>query len=118
MSMPPIFFRPGQQIRPFDIYRRESGEDEKGRVTYSPDPAKVGTLMGTISEASQSEKFQWNQQGHPITHTVTIRGRTKADAFDELRIGDSVYTIQGKHDPAELGIFTILYCLERLGVAP
>lgn len=114
--MLPIFFRPGEQIRTFEIYRKGVTEDAKGRVTYAAEPASIGTVKGTISQASQRERDQWNQMGHPITHTVTVRGRTAAKASDEIRLSGRVFTIQGKDDPAELGIFSILYCLERLGV--
>lgn len=114
--MLPIFFRPGQQIWSFEIYRKGVTEDSKGRVIFSAEHDRIGSVKGTISQASQREKDQWNQMGHPITHTVTVRGRTAARASDELRLDGRVFTIQGKDDPAELGIFSILYCLERLGV--
>ena len=89
-----------------------------GRVSVAAQPELIDTVRGSISRASQSEQERWNQQGHPITHTIVIRGRTKADAGDEVRIGEKRYHVQGKHDPMELGFFSTLYCMERLGTIP
>lgn len=113
-----IFFRPGQQLKTFEIFRKKASTDSRGRVTYAAEPELIDAVRGTIARASQHEQHQWNQMSHPISHTIVIRGRTKADAGDEVRIGDRVFSIQGKHDPAELGFFSTLYCLERLGVSP
>lgn len=113
----PFFFRPGQHVKPFDVYRKGTTIDEMGRPVFSAGPEKLETIYGTISRASQHEQFQWNQNGHPISHTIVCRGRIRADAADEVRTEGRVWTVQGKHDPAELGYFSTLYCLEKLGVS-
>ena len=113
-----IFFRPGQQLKTFEIFRKTATTSARGRVFYAAEPELIDAVHGTIARASQHEQNQWNQNGHQISHTIVIRGRTKADAGDEVRIGDRVFSVQGKHDPAELGFFSTLYCLERLGVSP
>lgn len=117
MNMTPIFFRPGQQLKTFDIYRKAVTADERGGVTWAAEGTKLETVRGSISRASQSEQYQWSQNGHPITHTIVVRGRIQADAADEVRQGGRVFSVQGKHDPAQLGLFSTLYCLERLGVS-
>lgn len=116
--MGPLFFKPGQELKRYEIYRKKSVRDERGRVTVAAQPECVETVCGSIARASQSEQARWSQQGHPITHTIVIRGRTKADAGDEVRIGSKRYHVQGKHDPAGLGFFSTLYCSERLDVGP
>lgn len=110
-----IRFRPGQQIKTFQIVRKATGVDSKGKATYS-DNEIAGELMGTLSNASQQEQNRWKQMDHPISHTVVVRGRTIAQAEDVLTINGRRFYVQGKNDPSEMGIFTILYCDERTGV--
>lgn len=116
--MAPIFYKPGQELKTYEIYRKKSIRDSRGRVITEAQPELIDAVRGTIAQASQREREQWNQQGHPITHTIVIRGRTKAEAGDEARLFDRTFHIQGKHDPVGLGFFSTLYCQERLGVAP
>ena len=115
--MAPIFFKPGQGLKTYEVFRRKAKRDSRGRVTVETQPELIDAVRGTIARASQKEKEQWSQRGHPITHTIVIRGRTKAEAEDELRIFGRAYTVQGKHDPVGVGFFSTLYCLERLGVS-
>ena len=119
MGMQPLFFRPGQQLRSFDVYRKRVNEDEDElRETFAADPERIETIRGTIVQASQSEQFQWGQMGHPITHRIVVRGRILAQATDEVRTEDGrVWSVQSKHDPVELGFFSTLYCEEKLGVS-
>ena len=113
-----IFYKPGQELKTYEIFREKSTRDSRGRVTTSAQPELIDAVRGTIVQASQKEQERWQQQGHPISHTIVIRGRTKAEAGDEARAYGHRYHIQGKHDPVGLGFFSTLYCMERLGVAP
>lgn len=113
-----IFYKPGQELKTYEIYREKSTRDSRGRVTTKAQPELIDAVRGSIVQASQREQERWRQQGHPISHTIVIRGRTKAQAGDEARVYGHVYHIQGKHDPAGLGFFSTLYCMERLGVTP
>lgn len=116
--MAPIFYKPGQGLKTYEVFRKKAKRDSRGRVTVETQPELIDAVRGTISRASQKEMARWNQMGHPITHTIVIRGRTKAEAGDELRLFDRAYHVQGKHDPVGVGFFSTLYCLERLGVSP
>lgn len=116
--MAPIFYKPGQGLKTYEVFRKKAKLDSRGRVTVETQPELIDAVRGTIARASQKEQELWNQRGHPITHTIVIRGRTKAEAGDELRLFDRAYHVQGKHDPVGVGFFSTLYCLERLGVSP
>ena len=113
-----IFYKPGQELKTYEIFRKKSSRDTRGRVTTAAQPELIDAVRGTIVQASQKEQERWRQQGLPITHTIVIRGRTKAEAGDEARVYGHSYHIQGKHDPVGLGFFSTLYCMERLGVTP
>ena len=118
----PLFLRPGQQLRKFTIYRKDAKKDAKGRVSYKTDRVPVGEFWGTITQASQTEREQWKQMGHPITHRVVVRGPIDCQAEDyiELAVGGlekaRVWSVQSKHDPMEISYFHTLYCEERNGV--
>jgi head-tail adaptor len=111
-----IRFVPGQQIKTFDVYEQEETTDGKGRVTKTPKAVAFSSFSGTISQASQKEIDRWKQTGHPITHTIVIRGTCQAEAENILKLGTRKFYVQGKDDPSELNIFQIIYCEERTGV--
>lgn len=115
MSFRPML-RPGQGFRPFRVLQRESGLTEKGRP-YTNALKPKGTIFGIISQAKQSEKEQWKQSGHPITHTIIQRGtQNRAQATDvlELEGTDRRFLVQDVRDPGELGHFTVYHVEERL----
>lgn len=112
-SMEPLFFMHGQQIKEFEIYRRKSNTDKKGRVSYSSGMEKIGKLQGSISSVGQKAINRWKQTEHPVTHTVAVRGACEAQAEDILILDGEKYYIQGKDDPAGLGFFQILYCEKK-----
>lgn len=115
--MGPLFYKPGQELKPYEIYRKKAARSERGRVTVAAQPDRIETVWGSMARASQSEQTRWSQQGHPITHTIVIRGPTLAQAGDEVRAEGRCYHVRGKHDPMELHLFSTLYCTEYLGVA-
>lgn len=110
--------RPGQGFRPYTVLRREGGVTAKGRPTTAKLVEK-GTILGIISQASQTEKEQWKQNGHPISHKVVQRGtadRAMESDILELRTPCGKarrFLVQGVHDPAELGHFVSYQVLER-----
>jgi hypothetical protein len=106
--------RPGQGFKPFSVLRRSGGVTPKGRPTSGKlEPA--GRIIGIISQASQTEKEQWKQSGHPITHTIVQRGiKDRAKATDVLELeGGRRFLVQGVQDPGELGHYTIYHVEER-----
>lgn len=108
------FLRPGQGFKPFAVYHREGGKTETGRP-YTGELTAVGRIIGIISQASQTEKEQWKQSGHPITHTIVQRGtKDRAKATDILELDDGRrFFVQGVQDPGELGHYTIYHVEER-----
>lgn len=106
--------RPGQGFKPFNILLQKGGTSASGRPTKAGlEPA--GQIDGIISQASQDEKEQWKQSGHPITHTIVQRGaKDRAKATDVLELPDGRrFLVQGVQDPGELGHFTVYKVEER-----
>lgn len=106
--------RPGQGFKPFTVLHREGGLTETGRP-YTGGLVPAGRIIGIISQASQTEKEQWKQSGHPITHTIVQRGtKDRAKATDVLELeGGRRFRVQGVQDPGELGHYTIYHVEER-----
>lgn len=107
--------RPGQGFKRFTVLRRKARKTETGRPhTSKLEP--IGEIIGIISQASQHEKEQWKQSGHPISHTIVQRGteyQAKATDVLELPGTDRRFLVQGVQDPGELGHFTIYKVEER-----
>lgn len=107
--------RPGQGFKSFTVLRRAVGVTPKGRPkTKELEPQ--GEFFGIISQASPTEKEQWKQNGHPITHTIVQRGtQDQAKATDILELPGTGrrFLVQSVQDPAELGHFTIYKVEER-----
>lgn len=114
--MNPIFFRPGQVWKTFDLYRKVQSKDNKGRVTYSGEPVFVTSFKGALSSINPNEQEKWNQMSHPVTHTILIRGRTDVQAEDIVKLGNRTFYVQKSRGHAEIGIFSVLFCEERTGV--
>ena len=102
-------FVPGQQLRVFEVYRREGGVDKKGRSL--PETEKlVRVVKGSISAASQREIERYKQIGYPITHTVVVQLRCDVKANDVLVRNGVRYYVKGVDDPASMGFFTVIHC--------
>ncbi len=107
--------RPGQGFKPFSVLREtEEVSDSGWACKVSRETA--GTIHGIISQANQTEKEQWKQSGHPITHTVVQVGnanRAKATDVLFLEAENRRFLVQGVQDPAELGHYTVYHVEER-----
>ena len=108
--------RPGQGFKPFRVLRRVNGTTPTGRpTTGSLEPQ--GEFFGIISQATPTEREQWKQDGHPITHTIVQRGtKNRAMATDvlELEAEGRRFEVKGQpQDPGELGHFLIYKVEER-----
>lgn len=117
---PPIFFTPGQQLKTFTLYKKQTNVSLRGRVTYSAEDRPIGEFRGTIARASPKEQERWGQMGHPVTHKIVARGvypaLREAEAEMLVGAGDRFWMVEGVHDPSGLHFFTALFCNERQGV--
>ena len=102
-------FVAGQQIKKFDVYRRETNTDAKGRVSSESEVAKT-PIKGSISAANQREVEKYKQIGYPITHTIVCQLKVDVKANDIL-VRDGVrYYVKGVDNPAALNFYTIIHC--------
>lgn len=118
-----IRYRPGQELKTFEIRRKTVSVDSKGRVMKRADSDGEECIAlrfkGMLSSASPTETDQWSQMQHPITHTITSRKReARRVKPEQVLILDSKdkerrFYVQGVSDPGELGIYTIIYAQER-----
>lgn len=110
-----IRFVPGQEKKRFTVLRKNSKRNARGKVIYGYDPEKpVSYFLGSLSQASQKEIEQWNQTGHPVTHTVVVYRCCEARAEDIVVVENRKFYVQGKRNPAELGFFDVLFCNEAM----
>ena len=112
-----ILFRPGQQLKAFSVYRKKVQTDERGRVIYNNENLEyIGEIKGSLSTISQKEKYKGKQIEHTASHTIVVRGRITVQPEDILVHDGQRYDVESVEEPAEVGIFTILYCKKRQGV--
>ena len=110
--------RPGQGFKPFYVMRRKGGKTRTGRPT-TQGFTEMGMFYGIVSQASEDEKEQWKQEGHPITHTIVQRGtENHATATDVLEYREEGkirrFHVKGKpHNPGELRHFLVYGVEER-----
>lgn len=106
--------RPGQGFCKYTVLRKTSGVTEKGRPANGK-LIPVGEIMGIRTQANQTDKEQWKQKGHPISHTIVQRGTADVKPADilELEGTNRRYCVRGLRDPAELGHFTVYFVEER-----
>ena len=112
-----ILFRPGQQLKALSVYRKKVQTDERGRVIYNNENLEYITeIKGSLSAISQKEKYKWKQIEHTASHTIVVRGTTVIQPEDILVHDGQRYDVESVEEPAEVGIFTILYCKKREGL--
>lgn len=108
---------PGQGFMPYTVYKKGSTITATGRAVnaeYSPSDNK---FFGILTAASQNEKEQWKQNGHPITHKIVeYSAMQKAGATDLLvcDITGGEYYVQGVKNPGNLNVTMIYFVEERL----
>lgn len=117
-----IFFRAGQQLKEFKIYRKTSATDNKGKVSYSNNLEEIGSFKGSISKYKQAESKNWNEKEsfrnleHTVSHTIVVNKRCEAQAGDILILDNDKYYVSSKDNPAGIGLFEIIYCEKQSGV--
>ena len=112
-----INFVPGEQWKPFYIVAKKTTVSAKGRVMYDTTSAPTETFLGAISKATPKEVQQWGQTQRLITHKVVVEGTTTAAEGNVIvfQADNRKFHVQGAKDCGELGIFSVIYCLEKLG---
>lgn len=114
-----MFLFPGQGSKKFEVKRSLNQISSSGRL-MAESYETIGHVIGFLTNASPTEREQWKQKGHPITHKVVqplpmaVDAQTVAGDF--LCLEGRVFTIQGIRNPAELNHFNVYYCEERCDV--
>jgi hypothetical protein len=107
-----IRITPRTADKPFAHERKTGGVGGRGRATagYSA----VGTIMGTLADASETTREQYRQLQHPVSHTIVSDGSPAAKEGDRLVLGGNRYFyIQGIENPGGFNIKTLYQCEER-----
>ena len=109
---------PGQGFQPFYVYRNDMRVTSTGRPVEETIKKTEIEFLGFLMQASQTEKDQWKQNGHPITHKVMeFSAQAKAAATDYLvtESGREFY-VQGVKNPGDMNVTMYYYVEERFDV--
>ena len=112
------FLRPGQGFKKFMVKKKSKPLTESGRPT-SGGYTDIGSIIGTLATANQSEIEKWKQEGHPITHKIVQQGvKNAAKATNYLVLSekgkkDRYFYIQGTSNPGELNHMMRYFVEER-----
>ena len=109
-----LMFVAGQQLRTFEVYRKEPSKDAKGHISYGNEKL-IGRIRASISTANQKEVEKYKQMGHSITHTLVQQLRTIVKAEDVLMMDGNKYYVRGVDNPAGLNFYAIIYCDTKAG---
>ena len=106
---------PGQELKPFEVFRSGTRRTESGRVVDNA-REKLGEIRAILAAAKPDEQQRWRQTEHPVSHKVIQQG---VAAF-EIRPGDFLehggkrYMVQtAPYNPGGINHWTIYYCDER-----
>lgn len=108
-----MYLRPGNLFKDFSIEKKGATLTSRGRAKSSYDGQTGEQLKAVLAEATPQEKERWRQMQHPISHTITQRGKPKVEVEDRLILGERMFFIQGVDEPGALGLWTIYYAEER-----
>lgn len=111
-----MFLRPGNLFKDFFVEKKGASVSGRGRVKGSYNQEKAEHFLGILAGAQTNEIERFRQLEHPITHTITHKGRPKAKEGDRLVHGSRIFYVQGVDDPGELGAWAIYYAEERSDV--
>ena len=102
-----VFLRPGQGFKKFIVKKKAKVLTESGK-SVNGGYEDVGPITAILATASQKEKEEWKQKGHPITHKIVQQGiknaavATNYIVLSENGKKDRYFYVQGATDPAEL----------------
>lgn len=108
-----MYLRPRQIFEKLQVAEKVTRLDDRGRsaIEFKPTGEEI---LGVVSSAEPREIERWKSLSHEISHVVIQHlGRIKAKVGDMLIKADKKFLVQAIDDPAGLGQFYILYCLER-----
>ena len=113
--------RPGQYMHEFTVFRRQNKKTDTGRVAKDYEMKTPFVIPdGILAEASQQEKEAWEQNQHPITHTVVSYqpppGVREKDVLVLMDGRGRRFQVQGIVNPAGNSLYSIYYVLERMDV--
>lgn len=115
--MAALHLRPGNLFKDFWVEKCVTGKTSRGRKTAAFQSEGAPRLLAVLAEAKPEEIERFRQRSaHPITHTITQRGRPKAKPEDRLVYQGRYFYIQGVDCPGDLGLWTIYYAEERSDV--
>lgn len=109
-----MYLRPGNLFKDFIVEAKGSNISSRGRAKKNYDKDLGVSIQAVLAEAKPDEKERWKQLQHPISHTITQKGKPKANAGDRLIFGERIFYIQGVDEPGALGLWTIYYADERM----
>ncbi len=112
--------RPEKYMHVFLVFRRQNKKTASGRVMKDGEYQTPFVIPdGILAEVSQKEKEEWEQNQHPITHTV-VSYQPLPDVREKdvlvMKEGGRKYQVQGMENPGGTGCQTIYYVLERRDV--
>lgn len=113
--------RPGQYTHEFTVFRRKNKKTATGRVAQAGEMKTPFVIPdGILAEASQKEREAWEQNQHPITHTVVSYqpplGVQEKDVLVLMDGSSRRFQVQGIVNPAGNSLYAIYYVLERMDV--
>lgn len=108
--------RPENLWKDFFIESKSETTTSRGRAQDIYDAENPKPIHAVLCGADPKQILEYQQAGHPITHTISHEGKPVAKAGDRLIMGNRAFYVQGVDDPGDLGIWTLYYAEERSGV--
>ena len=113
-----VFLRPGEGFKKFTVKKRNKTLTDSGKP-INGSYEDVGPIVAILASATQNEKEEWKQKGHPITHKIVQRGIANAAVatnyivLSEKGKKDRYFYVQGATNPAELNHMMRYFVEER-----
>lgn len=106
-----MYLTPGMLNQTFAWQSRATGEDTRGKPTYSY--SDVGDISGVLADSTPVQQLQYSQLDHPVTHQLVVRGPRQAEDGDRLLLNNRRFYVHTAEDPGGIGLYTIYMLQER-----
>lgn len=110
---------PGHSFQPFTVYKSVGKVTPTGRPTKETAIEETEiTFHGALVGASQNEKDQWKQNGHPVTHKIIEYSavvKVRPCSYLVTEDGRQFY-VQGAKNPGNMNVTMIYYVEERFDI--